>query len=168
MHLCNDYASLTHNFCRLQTAGFDYTFLKEMIKEKRQQKIRGLIKTRKIGTQDELTELLAKSGFAVTQSSVSRDLEQIGVIKSDGFYALPQTSQTSPIFGLQSLETAGENLIVAKCEPGLASAACVKIDAAEIKEIVGTIAGEDTVFIAAKDAKALKTTMRKIWEIFEK
>ncbi len=168
MQLCSNYAILMHNFRRLQTTKFDYTFLREMVKEKRQKKIRSLIQTRQIGTQDELTEHLAKSGFAVTQSSVSRDLEQIGVIKSDGFYALPQTSQTSTIFGLQSLEAAGENLIVAKCELGLASAACVKIDAENIKEIVGTIAGEDTIFIAVKDAKAQKTTMKKIWELFGK
>ena len=57
---------------------------------------------------------------------------------------------------------------MAKCELGLASAVCVKLDAAEIKEIVGTIAGEDTIFIAVKDAKAQKAVMRKVWEIFEK
>lgn len=139
-----------------------------MIKRKRQQAIRDLIRANYVATQDELTELLSKADFPVTQSSVSRDLEQIGVIKINGFYALPQVSKETTKFGLLSLETAGENLIVAKCEAGLASAVAVRIDNAEIIEIVGTIAGDDTIFIAVKDAKARKTVMKKVWEIFER
>ena len=139
-----------------------------MVKEKRQQKIRDLIKSRNISTQNELAELLTKPNFSVTQSSVSRDLEQLGVIKLNSFYALPQAFDEPRKFGLLSLETAGENLIVAKCESGLASAVAVKIDGARIAEIVGTIAGDDTIFIAVKDTKSQKTVIKKIWEeVFE-
>jgi len=139
-----------------------------MIKEKRQQKIRDLIETKHIGTQEELTELLSKAGYFVTQSSVSRDLEQIGIVKIHGFYALPQTDINTPKFGLLSLDTAGENLISARCESGLASAVAVRIDNAKLPELVGTIAGDDTIFIAVKNAKSQKALIKKIWELFEK
>ena len=139
-----------------------------MIKRKRQETILNLIRTKNISTQEELTTLLSKDDFSVTQSSVSRDLEQLGVIKINGFYALPQISEGTQKFGLISLETAGETLIVAKCDSGLASAVAVKIDSAKIVEIVGTIAGDDTIFIAVKGMKAQKATVKKIWEIFEK
>lgn len=133
----------------------------------RQNIIKDLILSGEIGTQDELSALLGKKGISATQSSVSRDFVEIGIIKVGGFYALPETRSEKNIFGLESLETAGDNLIVGKCELGLASAACVKLDAAEILEIVGTVAGEDTIFIAVKDAKAQKIVIKRIWEVFE-
>ena len=139
-----------------------------MQKVQRQTAILKLISTKSISTQEELTELLERKGFSVTQSSVSRDLDELGIIKINGNYAVPKKPKNEVSIGLIALETAGENLIVAKCESGLASAVAVKIDAAEIQEIVGTIAGDDTIFIAVGDAKAQKATIRKIWEIFEK
>lgn len=139
-----------------------------MIKEKRQHKIRDLIRTRNISTQGELAKLLTKARFYVTQSSVSRDLEQLGVVKINSFYALPETSGEMSESGLLSLETAGENLIVAHCASGLASSVAVKIDGAHISEIVGTIAGDDTIFIAVKDAKTQNAAIKNIWKTFEK
>jgi transcriptional regulator of arginine metabolism len=156
-----------HNY-RVDANGNDSVGgLSKMIKEKRQQKIRSLIRAKNIATQEELTELLSKAGYSVTQSSVSRDLEQIGVVKAHGFYALPKVVASKPKFGLLSLDTAGDNLIVARCESGLASAVAVRIDDARPTELVGTIAGDDTIFIAVKDAKAQKAAMKKIWELFE-
>jgi transcriptional regulator of arginine metabolism len=137
-----------------------------MYKEKRQETILNLIRAKNIGKQEELTEYLSKAGFAVTQSSVSRDLVELGVIKANGFYALPRTGNKKN-FGLISLETAGENLIVAKCESGLASAVAVQIDHAKITEIIGTIAGDDTIFIAVKDFREQKKAIKNIWELFE-
>lgn len=139
-----------------------------MQKNNRQKIIVDLIRADQIGTQEELTEMLESKKISATQSSISRDLDELGIIKVNGFYTLPETRSEANIFGLKSLEISGNNLIVAKCELGLASAACVKLDAAQIKEIIGTIAGEDTIFIAVKDAKAQKSAMRKIWGIFEK
>ena len=138
-----------------------------MLKEKRQQTILDLIRARNIERQDELTENLSKKGFSATQSSVSRDLDELGIVKINGYYSLPQT-QTKGDFGLFNLEAAGENLIVGKCGSGLASAVCVRLDGAKIKEIIGTIAGDDTIFIAVKDVKAQKIVVKKIREIFEK
>ena len=138
-----------------------------MLKNQRQEKILDLIKENRLSKQEELTLLLETSGFAVNQSSVSRDLEELGIVKVNGFYAIPQKT-TFTNFGLNSLEIAGENLIVAKCESGFAAAACVRIDNIEIAEIVGTIAGEDTIFIAVRNHKEQKIVLKKIWEIFEK
>ncbi len=139
-----------------------------MQKEKRQSKILSLINARNIATQEELTELLEDKGFFVTQSSISRDLLELGIIKAQGFYALPQKPPNAVILGLLNLEAAGESLIVAKCESGLASAVAVRIDNTKITEIIGTIAGDDTIFIAVKDRKSQKIVMKQIWEIFEK
>jgi transcriptional regulator of arginine metabolism len=57
-------------------------------------------------------------------------------------------------------------LIIARTVPGLASAVAVEIDAAAINEIVGTIAGEDTIFIAVRDAKSQRSTIKEIWDLF--
>lgn len=143
-------------------------YLAFMQKENRQNTLLELISAKHISRQDELTELLEKKGFIVTQSSVSRDLVELGIVKLNGIYALPQKNvRNIPAFGLNKLETAGENLIVAKCDAGMASAVCVRIDNAEFEEIVGTIAGEDTIFIAVRDAKAQKAAIKEIWELFK-
>lgn len=139
-----------------------------MQKEQRQTALLKLISSKPISRQEELASLLEKKGFLVTQSSVSRDLDELGVIKVNGIYSLPQKPKNALSFGLLKLETAGENLVVAICESGLASAVAVKIDSAKITEIVGTIAGDDTIFIAVKDKEAQKAVIKKIWEIFER
>lgn len=138
-----------------------------MLKEKRQAKILDLIARKNIARQEELIEFLTKEGFSVTQSSVSRDLDELGVVKANGFYASPNQPNNARQFGFHSLEAAGENLIVAKCSSGLASAVAVQIDHAKVSEIVGTIAGDDTIFIAVKDFKNQKRVIKQIWELFE-
>ena len=133
-----------------------------MNKRERQQKILGLIRARPIGTQEDLRALLEKSGVPATQSSVSRDLEELGVVKHHGHYTLPRTNGAAAR-GLLSLDHAGDSLVIARTVPGLASAVAVEIDAAAIPEIVGTIAGEDTIFIAVRDQKM---TVKKVWRLF--
>jgi transcriptional regulator of arginine metabolism len=124
-----------------------------------------LIRAKPIGTQDQLRSLLERAGVPATQSSVSRDLEELGVVKHHGHYTVPQTNGAATR-GLLSLDVAGESLVVARTEPGMASAVAVTIDAAAIEEIVGTIAGEDTIFIAVNDRKAQRTVIKRIWESF--
>jgi transcriptional regulator of arginine metabolism len=138
-----------------------------MQKEPRQTALLKLINARQIGKQEELAELLEKKGFSVTQSSVSRDLLELGIVKVGGFYALPQKPKHAIVFGLLSLEIAGENMVVAKTEAGLASACAVRIDSAQIEEVVGTIAGDDTIFIAVRGQKEQKVVLKKVWELFE-
>jgi len=146
MHLCIVYAS-------------------SMNKRERQQQILNLIRAKPIGTQEDLRALLERAGVPATQSSVSRDLEELGVVKHHGHYTLPRTNG-APTRGLLSLDQAGDTLIVARTVPGLASAVAVEIDAAAIEEIVGTIAGEDTIFIAVRDAKSQRTAIKEIWDLF--
>jgi transcriptional regulator of arginine metabolism len=136
-----------------------------MQKGTRQQKILSLIRAKPISTQEELKSLLERAGVPATQSSVSRDLEELGVVKHRGHYAVPRANGAAAR-GLLSLDLSGDNLVIARTEPGLASAVAVEIDGAAITEIVGTLAGEDTIFVAVKDQKNQRTVMKKIWELF--
>lgn len=136
-----------------------------MKKDTRQKRILSLIRARPIATQDELRILLERAGVPATQSSVSRDLEELGVVKHHGHYSVPRANGAAAR-GLLSLDMAGEVLIVVRTEPGLASAVAVEIDAAAMSEIVGTLAGEDTIFIAIGDRKAQRSAIKKIWELF--
>ena len=72
-----------------------------MQKKLRQNAITELIRSKEIGTQEELSELLDKKGISVTQSSVSRDLVELGIVKVQRFYALPETRGDTNIFGLK-------------------------------------------------------------------
>ena len=136
-----------------------------MNKRERQQKILDLIRAKPIGKQEDLRAMLERAGVVATQSSVSRDLEELGVVKQHGHYTLPRTNGNGNR-GLLSLDQAGDTLIVARTVPGLASAVAVEVDAAAIAEIVGTIAGEDTIFIAVRDAKSQRAAIKEIWALF--
>lgn len=148
MHLCIVYAIELH-----------------MNKRERQQKILSLIRAKPIGTQEDLRALLERTGVPATQSSVSRDLEELGVVKHHGHYTLPRTDGAA-VRGLLSLDHAGDSLVIARTVPGLASAVAVEIDAAAIPEIVGTIAGEDTIFVAVRDARSQRIAVKEIWALF--
>jgi transcriptional regulator of arginine metabolism len=137
-----------------------------MDKEKRQQKLLSLIRAKPVSTQGDLASHLERAGFAATQSSISRDLEDLGVVKRRGRYVVPGAANGAAARGLVSLDVAGDALVVARCEPGLASAVAVEIDGAAIKEIVGTLAGEDTIFVAVTERRAQRAVIKKIWELF--
>ena len=154
MHLCVVYATCAHKYM--------------IEKERRQKKILDLIAAQRVGTQGALAVFLERAGFNVTQSSVSSDLEELGIVKRRGAYAVPGRNGTGAQTGrgLLSLQAAGEALVVAKCEPGLASFVAVEIDHAMIPEVIGTLAGEDTVFIAVAARKAQRAAIKKIWQLF--
>jgi transcriptional regulator of arginine metabolism len=135
-------------------------------RRKRQEKTLALVQSRRITTQQKLLHLLERAGVPATQSSVSRDLDELGIVKHRGFYRLPQAPDGASARGLLSLVPSGDCLLVARCEPGLASAIAVEIDRARISEIAGTIAGEDTIFIALVKPNLQRATTRKIWELF--
>ena len=137
-----------------------------MIKRERQKRILNLIRAKPFGTQEALRAQLERSGVPATQSSVSRDLDELGVVKHHGRCALPHANG-EVLRGLISLHIAGEVLVIAKCLPGRASAVAVEIDDAAIPEIVGTLAGEDTIFIAVHDQKSQRGAIKKIWELFD-
>ena len=136
-----------------------------MKKQERQRTLLGLIQARPIATQDELRNYLELAGVSATQSSVSRDIEELGIVKQHGHYTVLRTNGAATR-GLLSLDLSGENLVVARTELGRASAVAVDIDAAAIPEIVGTLAGEDTIFIAVGNRKDQRVAMKKVWELF--
>jgi transcriptional regulator of arginine metabolism len=135
-------------------------------RDKRHRKILSLIAAKPVATQGELAVLLERAGYAATQPSLSRDIAELGIVKRRGRYVAPGAGEGARSRGLVSLETAGASLVVARCEPGMASAVAVEIDGAAMEEIVGTIAGEDTIFVAVEDAKAQRATLKKIWALF--
>ena len=133
-------------------------------KEQRQRAIADLIRSAPLSSQEELAERLSALGFAVTQATISRDIEQIGAVKvrrsGQLSYALPEQVQGTAgpaLSGLlreyaRSVETAG-NIVVIKTPPGSAHLIGVALDQSDIAEIVGTICGDDTIFVACGSAE---------------
>ncbi len=119
-----------------------------------------------ITSQSEIALGLAAKGFNLTQASISRDLEELGIVKANGRYLRPERPTAVPTYGQVQLIPAGSNLIVGRCLPGLASAITVRIDAAAFPEIIGTLAGDDTIFIAVVDEHSQTSVLRKITELF--
>lgn len=122
--------------------------------------IRDIIVSEHITTQEELSRALAERGFEVTQATISRDIKDLQLIKiadERGYrYALPDTAKVSGVperlkrlfrDSVNSIEPS-ENLIVIKTIPGAAQAVASMVDAAGWKHILGTVAGDDTIFIA--------------------
>jgi len=131
----------------------------------RHQTILEIISAQPVATQQELAMQLSRRGFAATQSSVSRDVVRLGLTKLDGYYVAPEDAVNvgGPI---TEIDTAGDNIIVVKTEVGLAQPAALTIDRATIDEIVGTVAGDDTILIAVKNAAAQRLAMKKIVKLF--
>ncbi len=139
-----------------------------MRKSERHKKILDLLRLKRIESQAELATLLRENGFTVTQASVSRDLDELGVAKVRGTYTKPSEVATQNTLGITNLETAGDSLIVLRCPPGMASALAVRIDAANEAGIVGTIAGDDTVFIAVDGKEGQKRIVAAVADLLSK
>src|SRR3954447_22523365 len=133
-------------------------------KNARQSAIIEIIESDAVMRQDQIVRQLLARGFAVTQASVSRDLVELGIVKVNGRYASPRNA-VLPGFGTVNLTTSGDNLIVAKCDSGLASAIAVKIDSCAVSEVLGTIAGDDTVFIAVENASLQRSAIKKLLRV---
>lgn len=144
------------------------------MKEKRQNAIRTLLKDRTIRTQEELVEALKSMGYQVTQATVSRDMKEMRLIKiseeTGGWrYAEPDTSWPGLNDRLirllrdcvTSAEAAGQ-MIVVKTMSGAANTAAETLDKMEIPGIVGSIAGDNTIFLAARDAAAAADAVERI------
>jgi transcriptional regulator of arginine metabolism len=135
-------------------------------RRKRHLKILELISTRAVRTQDELAEALAAEGWEVTQSSVSRDIAALHLAKVDGAYRRP-TSVRVPedpderrvADSVLTAEPAGEALVVLHTPPGEANRVAVALDRLAWPDIVGTIAGDDTIFLAVRDGVAQRRVL---------
>jgi transcriptional regulator of arginine metabolism len=142
-------------------------------KEQRQRAIADLIRSDALASQDELAERLADRGFAVTQATISRDLDQIGAVKvrrsGRVSYALPDqvpgpaAARPGAVFRdwVRSIDVAA-NLLVLKTPPGSAHLVGVVLDQSEFAEIVGTICGDDTIFVACRDGSAAEGLAAKL------
>lgn len=139
-------------------------------RRKRQLKILELISTRSIRTQEELAEALAAEGWETTQSSVSRDIAALKLVKVGGAYQRPAhlAAATQPpderriIEGALTVETAGDALVVLHTPPGEANRVGVALDRLAWSDVIGTIAGDDTIFVAVRDRAAQRRVMHSL------
>ena len=127
-------------------------------KNNRLEALRLIISSQQLGSQDELLNALQKEGFKLTQATLSRDLKQLKVAKAatmsgNYIYVLPNDSNIKEMMqvpGFVSINFSG-NMGVIKTRPGYASAIAWNIDSSDIPAIIGTIAGDDTIFIVIKE-----------------
>ncbi|WP_034446584.1 arginine repressor [Butyrivibrio sp. AE2032] len=149
------------------------------MKKNRHDKIIEIINNNVVETQEQLVSLLCKEGYDVTQATISRDIRQMKLTKmvlEDGRQKYVYTNADPKVMhdkyvnvlkaGYVSVDTA-ENLIVIKTVPGMAMALATATDALEVPQIVGCIAGDDTIFVALKtkeDAEELKERFLRLIE----
>lgn len=149
------------------------------MKTKRQSKILELIRKNNIETQEELLAYLINDGFAVTQATVSRDIREMKLTKIsiDGgrqkYAALNDKAENlSEKYvrvlrdGFVSMDVA-QNILVIKTVSGMAGAVCASIDAMNIHEIVGSIAGDDTIMCAIRTTEDTVAIMKRLRKIVE-
>jgi len=137
------------------------------IQSERQNAIRQLLETGPAGTQRSLVDALISKGFDATQSSVSRDLRELGAIKTAGGYELPGgTSNDDEVASvaelLRGIETAGPNLLVIQTAIGAAQRVALALDRSGWPEMVGNVGGDDTILVATKSAAGQRNLLKKI------
>lgn len=150
-------------------------------KNSRLQTLRMLISSQELCCQDDVLKALAKEGYNVTQATLSRDMKQLKVAKATSlsgkyFYVLPNETMykrvASPKSAAEMLLTSGflsihfsANMGVIKTRPGYASSLAYNIDNSGIPSIIGTIAGDDTIFIVIKDGEKYQTVIEELKNI---
>ena len=137
------------------------------IQSERQKAIRQLLDTGPAGTQRSLVDALIARGFDATQSSVSRDLKELGAIKTASGYELPGGSANDNEVAsvaelLRGIETAGPNLLVIKTAIGAAQRVALALDRSGWPEMVGNVGGDDTILVATKSAAGQRNLLKKI------
>lgn len=151
------------------------------MKQNRHEKIVELIHNYEIETQEELADKLREAGFAVTQATVSRDIRQLHLSKIPAgggrqkYVVLKQQEDTrlSDKYirvlrdGFVSMDMA-QNILVLKTVSGMAMAVAAAVDAMKFKEIVGSIAGDDTIMVAVRSVEETRVLMGKINELLGK
>ncbi|MDT5043678.1 MAG: transcriptional regulator of arginine metabolism [Actinoplanes sp.] len=131
----------------------------------RHARIVGLIRERAVRSQTELAEMLAGDGIQVTQATLSRDLEELGAVKVSGCYLIPEDgkrplreAEQGPARLLRLLRElltgvdASGNIAVLRTPPGAAQFLASALDRSGLTDVVGTIAGDDTILVVARDA----------------
>ncbi len=151
-----------------------------MGKKDRLSAIRKIVSENSVSTQEELIALLEEAGFSVTQATASRDINELGLIKTmdstgKSHYAFPEnglalgTIRRYKMIIRESIVSAdtAQNLVVIKCHTGMGNAACESLDNIVSDDVVGTIAGDNTIFVACRDADSAEKTRDMIIGIIE-
>jgi transcriptional regulator of arginine metabolism len=137
----------------------------------RRSQILDLLRSETVETQDDLRRKLARRGIHVTQATVSRDIEELGLVKTRGGYRLPGAAEplatpqpTLPIVLKEFLTDVRQaaNLVIVKTRPGNAHSVAVALDAEPWEGVVGTVAGDDTIFIATPGSRQATLVRKKI------
>ena len=144
------------------------------MKKLRQKAIMDLVRSREISSQEELLENLLARKIDVSQSTLSRDIQELGLAKSGGVYTVgveaPRSSDEAIRRTLREFITevaVAQNLVVLKSGPGHASTISRAIDESGWPEIVGSIAGDDTVFVALRNERDSRRVADRIREFLE-
>jgi transcriptional regulator of arginine metabolism len=132
----------------------------------RQGQILRLIKSRRIHTQEQLAQELAASGIATTQVTLSRDVRELGLVKMPEGYRQVE-APSSPGIATMAAEflwhaAVAQNLLVLKTAPGHASSVAISLDQEEWPEVVGTIAGDDTVLVVCPDQATAEVLQQRL------
>ncbi|HET7754106.1 MAG TPA: arginine repressor [Anaeromyxobacteraceae bacterium] len=140
----------------------------------RRDAIARIVRSRRVATQDELLRLVRAEGFDVTQATLSRDLARLGarrVSSPEGGTAYelgpadPRES-LSALRGLVSAVSSNGALVVVRTQPGLAPAVARAIDLAQLPDVLGTLAGDDTIFIAPAKAGRVRSVASRLAAMF--
>jgi transcriptional regulator of arginine metabolism len=146
-------------------------------KQQRQQTLVRLVREKRLATQQDVVRALRSAGFAATQATVSRDIVELGLVKAarDGthVYAPPVAMPASG--GIERLRRFCEeypvqgavagNIVVLRTPPGTANALAIALDTSGFADVIGTIAGDDTVFVAAHDPARARGINRRLNEM---
>lgn len=142
-------------------------------RRKRQLKILEMVATQAIRTQEELGARLAEEGWEVTQPTLSRDIQQLGLVKMEGAYRrppageefAPDSDERRIAEGMLGADPAGDALVVIHTPPGEANRVGAALDRLAWSEVVGTIAGDDTIFVAVKDRAAQRRCLTALGKV---
>lgn len=142
------------------------------MKKKRHELILNYIKNNNVSRQEEIIKMLLENGYNITQATISRDIKELKIIKehfgkNDIRYAVSEKIDNDDnykmIFKRSAISAdAAMNIIVVKCYSGTANAACIALDSMNLSGLVGTIAGDDTIFVACKDVEATTNIINTI------
>lgn len=136
---------------------------------RRREAIARILANTRVTRQAELVRLLREDGLAATQSSVSRDLRDMGVVKLKTGYAMPETPANTPqadfeaVAGfVRAIRTAGPNLTIIVTAAGAAQRLALSLDRAGWPEVAGTLSGDDTIFVATADRPRQKLLLARL------
>ncbi len=131
-----------------------------------------IVREQAVGRQADLVRLLRRLGHEATQSSVSRDLRELGVLKAGDRYVLmverePVNGDFDALAGfVREVRPAGVSLTVVRTTVGAAQSVAVAVDRAQWPEVVGTISGDDTIFVATTGAREQQKLLQRLHSIF--